>query len=114
LKQPNATKEKVLREPTPEEFMALIPADAMWPKDNPLAGLLSTDELKAEFKRRKYDRTFLASMRDYCEKKGLAGVVTEARNAKLVGRPAAVAAYKRWKAARKEQDSAPPQRELVE
>lgn len=84
-----ADSTKVPTTPTVEEFVALFPAEF---QENPKRALLSTDEIKAQFKTRRWDINSYPKLRDIAQTRGALDVLVGARNAKLTGRTAVVAA----------------------
>ena len=83
---------KSAREPTEQEFLALLPADC--PKDNPRLGLLNTNELKLAFKNAGYHKDTLAGLRDRFAAQKVIRVLKGGKNNEiLVGRPGVMEAY---------------------
>jgi hypothetical protein len=77
--------------PSVEEFLELFPVGH---DGDPKRALLSTDEIKAQFKTRRWDINAYSNLRDIAQSRGELDVLVGARNAKLTGRPAIVAEAK--------------------
>ncbi len=106
----NSKKPNPLREPTDDEFLALLPVTV--PEDNPRAGVVNTDQLKAAFRKKGFAKELLREIRGCLNGKG---IIRETKgplnNETLCGRPEMVARYEKWRAAIKAQ---PVQTDLPE
>lgn len=96
MEKPGGKKEKPI--PSVDDFLALFSSNPVKPREC----LFSGEELRVEFRKRRWDEVSAPSLRDKCEGLGRVSVFHGAKNQKLVGLPDMV---KLWAEMQKEKGS---------